>query len=465
MLFLHLSKPRKAETVSPAGPATPVSPRPEEAVKGGELRPAAVRARPEKGAVWSRPAPGKAALGIALLVAAAWLSGLEHEVQGLEAFQPGQTSSAVPRLVESEAEPPREPVLPVTVRLATPAQGSIPVKVARTDGFVWPASGYITSYMGAVHPLGIDIGLDPREVSPIRATAAGVVTFAGGNAYESYGYYVEIDHGAGITTLYAHLSLILVEAGRLVAPGEVLGHGGSTGNSDGKHLHFEVLHNGQRVDPLQVLPDSPASGRFLDVDCAAEALVIEAGALVRLDPADMLGSAGRITRARFEDGGLGAQVDIEGGRVVVVRTAPQLSSAVREERAYRLVLSVSEPDDPNSETDLACEVLVRTIVAPPRYFVRQAAPSSGAEGGTAGSSASQGATATATPASSSGGTAAAEPESTATPPPPPPSPTPPPVQQTPRVAPTQAPGPTATPTPRSRDKDESAPTPTPTRSR
>jgi murein DD-endopeptidase MepM/ murein hydrolase activator NlpD len=121
-------------------------------------------------------------------------------------------------------------------------------------GFIWPAGGPISSYYGPNHPLGIDIDLFNNGGAPISAAMGGVVTFAGGNACCSYGYYVVVDHGNGYQTLYAHLSAIGVGVGEVVAQGQYLGAGGSTGYSTGDHLHFEVTLNGSRVNPLNYLP-------------------------------------------------------------------------------------------------------------------------------------------------------------------------------------------------------------------
>ncbi len=122
-------------------------------------------------------------------------------------------------------------------------------------GFIWPVTGPITSYFGPSHPLGIDIGLGPSGVGiPIKAVMAGTVTFAGGNACCSYGYYVVVDHGGGFQTLYAHLSQINVSVGETVSQGEVVGLSGTTGYSTGPHLHFEVHLNGKVVNPLSYLP-------------------------------------------------------------------------------------------------------------------------------------------------------------------------------------------------------------------
>lgn len=70
-----------------------------------------------------------------------------------------------------------------------------------------------------------------------------------------YGNHVEIDHGNGYTTMYAHMESLSVSAGDIITAGTLVGHGGSTGNSTGPHLHFELRENGNAVDPLPYLPD------------------------------------------------------------------------------------------------------------------------------------------------------------------------------------------------------------------
>lgn len=124
-----------------------------------------------------------------------------------------------------------------------------------TGRWVRPVPGGITSGYGMrVHPIyrvqrmhtGVDMA--GSYGTPVRAAEQGTVIHAGW--WRGYGKVVIIDHGGGISTLYAHLSDILVGSGQSVAAGEVVGRVGSTGLSTGPHLHFEVRRNGRPVNPL-----------------------------------------------------------------------------------------------------------------------------------------------------------------------------------------------------------------------
>jgi len=139
---------------------------------------------------------------------------------------------------------------------ATPAPGGgIVAGGPRSgQGLIWPVRGPISSYYDSAHPLGIDIDGFNLPGAPIAAATAGTVTFAGGNPCCSYGLYVVIVSPDGIETLYAHMSSITVTQGQTVAQGEELGIIGSTGYSTGRHLHFEVIDNGVRQNPLDYLP-------------------------------------------------------------------------------------------------------------------------------------------------------------------------------------------------------------------
>ena len=120
---------------------------------------------------------------------------------------------------------------------------------------VTPVSGIITSRFGNRESIrshghtGLDIAAPAG--TPIKATADGKVTFSGYSG--GYGYVVKMSHGNGIQTIYGHCSKLYVSAGEKVEAGEVIAAVGSTGNSTGNHLHFEVRVNGQEVNPQNYL--------------------------------------------------------------------------------------------------------------------------------------------------------------------------------------------------------------------
>jgi murein DD-endopeptidase MepM/ murein hydrolase activator NlpD len=96
---------------------------------------------------------------------------------------------------------------------------------------------------------GLDFAAEPG--TPIHAAAGGTVVFAGFRP--DFGWMVEIAHGDGLSTRYAHASKLLVRPRTLVAPGEVIALSGSSGRSTGPHLHFEVLRDGEPADPRRYL--------------------------------------------------------------------------------------------------------------------------------------------------------------------------------------------------------------------
>ena len=116
---------------------------------------------------------------------------------------------------------------------------------------VVPVTGRITSRFGAVESIrdhthkGIDIAA--TRGTPILATASGKVSFAGWSS--GYGYLVKIDHGNGVETYYGHCSKLYVSAGDTVEAGKQIAAVGSTGNSTGNHLHFEIRLDGKQVNP------------------------------------------------------------------------------------------------------------------------------------------------------------------------------------------------------------------------
>lgn len=138
------------------------------------------------------------------------------------------------------------------------SQGSSSSTSKYTGGqMAWPAPSYvrISSYFaGRIDPItgkksthgGLDLA-SPYG-SAIVAANPGKVIIAG--FHYSYGNYIVIDHGGGVTTLYGHSSKLLVHKGQSVSRGQRIANVGSTGRSTGPHLHFEVRINGKRVDPL-----------------------------------------------------------------------------------------------------------------------------------------------------------------------------------------------------------------------
>lgn len=120
--------------------------------------------------------------------------------------------------------------------------------------FVWPANRHYLSgydYSPASNHWGIDIA--GSEGEGVFATDAGVVVYAGWNNY-GYGNMIMIDHGRGWQSLYAHLSAIYVSCGQSVGQGEAIGAIGTTGNSSGPHLHFELMTSTYKVNPWDFLP-------------------------------------------------------------------------------------------------------------------------------------------------------------------------------------------------------------------
>lgn len=131
-----------------------------------------------------------------------------------------------------------------------------------------PATDITSNFGNRVDPFlgrlalhaGIDFGAETG--TRIRSTAAGTVTAAGPAG--GYGNMVEIDHGNGVSTRYAHLSVALVSVGERVKADQVIAKSGSTGRSTGPHLHYEVRLNGQAVDPMRFLLAGGKLASYID---------------------------------------------------------------------------------------------------------------------------------------------------------------------------------------------------------
>ena len=168
-----------------------------------------------------------------------------------------RSDSAEAKAQMSALEREEEAILAEAVRLSKiyAQQNQDP---ATQGGYIWPVSSrYITSTVGgrsspggvgSTNHKGTDIGRVGYN-SEIYAAKAGTVIIS--TYSSSYGNYVVISHGSGNTTLYAHMSSRKAVVGQKVAQGDVIGITGSTGNSTGPHLHFEITENGVRINPLR----------------------------------------------------------------------------------------------------------------------------------------------------------------------------------------------------------------------
>ena len=174
---------------------------------------------------------------------------LEAERRAAEEAARKAAEEAARRQAQQQQQQPSQP--------STPATPTTPTYSTGTGSMIWPApdSHTITSYFGwRVHPItgtnkyhsGVDIGASYG--SSVLAADSGTVILAGWNG--GYGNCVVISHGNGITTLYGHMSSIAVSSGQNVSQGQTIGYVGSTGNSTGPHLHWEVAVNGSQVNPL-----------------------------------------------------------------------------------------------------------------------------------------------------------------------------------------------------------------------
>jgi murein DD-endopeptidase MepM/ murein hydrolase activator NlpD len=130
--------------------------------------------------------------------------------------------------------------------------------LASSTPSIWPAHGWLTGTFGgrsdpfsgepAFHQ-GLDISTEKGQ--PVFATADGTVEAASYTG--DYGNLIVIRHGFGLVTRYGHLSAFAVKLGRTVKRGDVIGYVGATGRATGAHLHYEILANGQLINPLQLL--------------------------------------------------------------------------------------------------------------------------------------------------------------------------------------------------------------------
>ena len=173
----------------------------------------------------------------------------EEEVTVRTTYVDGVQTDAV----QTDSKTIKEAVDEVVVK-GKKSESSSSYTTSSSGMFAWPLpyTHTLTSTFGTrwgrLHG-GLDISDGGVYGQPIYASASGTVTFSGGDN-SGYGNYVIIDHGSGYTTLYGHCSSLVAVTGQYVNQGDLIGYVGSTGNSTGPHLHFEIRLNGEKMDPL-----------------------------------------------------------------------------------------------------------------------------------------------------------------------------------------------------------------------
>jgi murein DD-endopeptidase MepM/ murein hydrolase activator NlpD len=212
--------------------------------------------------------------------AQAW-SALLGRVEAFLARPPRQTSmvdaTRARVVVEAELELDAQAYGDIPEQTALAAQGAAKKLAARVGEllalaqlrkvnpkrFAWPVSPVVvTSPFGdRVHPITGDyrmhrgVDLLAELAQPVYAAFAGTVSYAGWNG--AHGKQVQLVHDAHWATHYSHLSSWWVQSGDTVVKGQVIGVAGSTGESTGPHVHFELMHDGEAVDPEEQLPAPP----------------------------------------------------------------------------------------------------------------------------------------------------------------------------------------------------------------
>lgn len=148
-----------------------------------------------------------------------------------------------------EVEPP-EQGLPANHTINKLSLGGLETTAPLT-GTLWSGYGYRDHPIDGVYKFHSGVDLGAEMGAPISAFAAGVVEYVGQS--QSYGNYLQLDHGSGVKSFYAHCSQILVGQGEAVSLGDCVALVGDTGNATGPHLHFEIKCGGQHVDPSYYL--------------------------------------------------------------------------------------------------------------------------------------------------------------------------------------------------------------------
>lgn len=166
---------------------------------------------------------------------------------GTEILLPGASAISAPQAIARRPVSVKDIFVPSQQPNQKPSPTNVQPVSSTASGWSWPTNWHIiTQYFSWKHT-GIDIDGDYTTFS--LAAHDGVVSYTGWR--NGYGLTVEIDHGNGLKTRYAHNSKIFVNIGDVVSAGEKLAQTGTTGHSTGTHLHFEVLKNGKFQNPLE----------------------------------------------------------------------------------------------------------------------------------------------------------------------------------------------------------------------
>lgn len=176
-------------------------------------------------------------------------NGINRKTESVEIINGDEISRT-----ELSNEVIKEPVTQITtVGTAKTTASAAQRSAERSAGFICPlkrGSFTVSAYYGDGRGhKGMDLAAD--RGTPIYAVSGGTVTYSGYDG--NYGYSVVIDHGNGLKTRYAHASALCVSKGKTILQGEVIAYVGSTGYSTGNHLHFEVMVNGTRVNPISYI--------------------------------------------------------------------------------------------------------------------------------------------------------------------------------------------------------------------
>lgn len=150
-----------------------------------------------------------------------------------------------------------QPAVPEIIHRGTRLKSGMIGKLG-TGSFLWPVPGYSGISRWANLPYGHrGVDITAAYGTPIYAADAGTVIAAKWHNHPtmSWGYYVELDHGNGYKTLYAHMCRFVVQAGQTVEKGQLIGYVGATGAATGNHCHFEMYYNNALISARNVFPD------------------------------------------------------------------------------------------------------------------------------------------------------------------------------------------------------------------